>query len=616
MCGIAGIVEFGSGEPRCKQISAMLQSLARRGPDDEGRYSWHSATLAHRRLSIIDLSSAGHQPMMSDDGQIGLVFNGCIYNFPALRAELEQSGHVFHSNCDTEVILRGYQQWGMREAVKRFRGMFAFAIWDDRQKKLTLVRDRLGIKPLCYSLRGSRLGFASTPGALKNSGFGGVVQAKAVLDYLEFGFVTEDNCIFEGVRKIPPATIVEFVDGRMDSFVYWSEPEPSSKKTTFEDAIAETESRLLEAVRLRLIADVPVSALLSGGIDSTLVCWALSKLGANVRTYTIGLPGEPEDEAAMASQTANKIGIPHERITLDEIDADLLETEIRAFSEPFASYSALGMLQLSKAIKPFATVMLTGDGGDEAFLGYPVHLNSLAAQGVANRLPGFSPAVWKVVRPGFQRLPFLRRPKHFLDYAMGGLGNLTRVHDGLPYYERHGLLGSRLDEPIIPQRQIPASFTSARRLLSDVLDYNKHTEFVSEFLTKVDGATMYYAIEARSPFLDQGIWELASSLDYSLRLRGRELKSIPRELVRRRVGPEIASRPKRGFQMPVERWITGRWRPRLQALLDGTVLVREKWLQQDSLRQIVESALSTGKGNIHLWRLMLLNMWFEQQSTV
>jgi asparagine synthase (glutamine-hydrolysing) len=329
----------------------------------------------------------------------------------------------------------------------------------------------------------------------------------------------------------------------------------------------------------------------------------------------VSLPGEPEDESILASSTAAKIGIPHERIVMAEFDADLLETHIGAFSEPFASYSALGMLQLSRAIKPFATVMLTGDGGDEAFLGYPVHLNSLAAQNLANRLPNFSPAIWGAIRRLVDPLSFLRRPKHFLDYATGGLGALTRVHDGLPYYRDNQLLGSRLRSGTVPQREMPASFNSARRLLSDLLTYNRHTEFVSEFLTKVDGATMYYAIEARSPFLDQGLWEFASSLDYSLRLRGKELKSIPRELVRRRVGSDVASRPKRGFQMPVERWLTSRWRSRLEELLDDCALTQEQWVQKEPLTRIVRAAIETGRGNIHLWRLMVLNMWFDRQAS-
>lgn len=616
MCGIAGIAGFGAGDRPCKEIDGMLDSLSRRGPDDQGGYTWDTAALVHRRLAIIDLSPAGHQPMLSDDGQIGLVFNGCIYNFQELRAELEQSGHAFHSHCDTEVILRGYQEWGGRETVRRLRGMFAFAIWDNPRKKLTLVRDRLGIKPLCYAIEGSQFAFASTVGALKRAGFAGAINPQAILEYLEFGFVTEATCIFEQIHKVPPATLLEWVDGRMESFVYWHEPEPKANGISFEDALAETESRLLEAVRLRLVSDVPVSALLSGGIDSTLVCWALSKLGANVRAFTVSLPGEPEDESILASSTAAKIGIPHERITMAEFDEDLLETHIRAFSEPFASYSALGMLQLSKAIKPFATVMLTGDGGDEAFLGYPVHLNCLAAQNLANRLPDFSPAVWRFLRPAVDPLPSLRRPKHFLDYATGGLGALTRVHDGLPYYQKNNLLGRGLQSGTLAQREIPVSFNSARQLLSNLLAYNRNTEFVSEFLNKVDGATMYYAIEARSPFLDQAIWEFASSLDYSLRLRGREPKSIPRELVRRRVGPDIASRPKRGFQMPVERWLTNRWRGRFEELLNDCALTRDNWIQKEPLAKIVRASLNAGHGNIHLWRLMVLNMWLDHQASV
>ena len=615
MCGIAGIVGQSGGEHRDAQIDSMLDALSRRGPDDEGRHNWATAAFVHRRLAIIDLSPLGHQPMISDDGQVGLVFNGCIYNFREVREELERRGHRFRSQCDTEVILRGYEEWDAQGLVGRLRGMFAFAIWDDRLRKLTLVRDRLGIKPLCYASRGAQLAFASTPAALNAAGFAGDIDSEAVLEFLEFGFVTETRSIFEGVRKVPPATVLEWQNGRLSSFVYWQEPEPRANAISFEDALAETESRLLEAVRLRLVADVPVSALLSGGIDSTLVCWAVAKLGADVRAFTVSLPGESQDEATLAAGTARKIGIPHERITMPELREEIIDTEVEAFSEPFSAFSALGMLQLSKAIKPFATVMLTGDGGDEAFLGYPVHLHSYLAQRLAKQLPERAPAVWNAVRPMVDRFRFLRRPKHFLDYATGGMGALARVHDGLPYYDRNQLLGERLEAGTVSHRSVSPSLDAARRLMPDLLSYNRLNEFVGEFLTKVDGATMYYAIEARSPFLDQQLWEFAASLDYSVRLRGRQLKSIPRELVRRRISAEIADRPKRGFEMPVAKWLVTRWRNKLEQLCGESELTKDGWIQKESLARLVSNAVQNGRGNIHLWRLVLLNRWFERQNT-
>jgi asparagine synthase (glutamine-hydrolysing) len=271
------------------------------------------------------------------------------------------------------------------------------------------------------------------------------------------------------------------------------------------------------------------------------------------------------------------------------------------------------MLQLSKAIKPFATVMLTGDGGDEAFLGYPVHLHSYRAQTLAKRLPPFSPSAWRLLRPVVQAFGGLRRAKHFLDYSTGGLGALTQVHDGLPFYRDQQLLGPRLAVGQIKQRQIAASFSSARRLLGDLLEYNRMTEFTGEFLTKIDGTTMHYAIEARSPFLDHKLWEFASSLDYSTRLRGGRLKSVLRELVSRRVGVEVANRPKQGFQIPVDRWLVRQLQPKLEQLKNGSKLAAQGWIEKEPLKNLVERAIQTGSANVHLWRLVVLNSWLERQ---
>ena len=595
----------------------MLAALSRRGPDDEGKHAWGTAILAHRRLAIIDLSPGGHQPMLSDDSDVGLVFNGCIYNFAELRRELESKGQVFRSQCDTEVILRGYLVWGGEEMVKRLRGMFAFAIWDNRSKKLLMARDRLGVKPLCYATNGKALAFASTPAALHAGGFGREVDPQAVLEFLEFGFVTEEQCIYQGIKKVPPATLVEWQAGTARTVVYWTDQVPcraGKNGIGFEEAVARAESELLDAVRLRLYADVPISALLSGGIDSTLVCWALSKLGARVRSFTVSLPGEPEDEALQAGITAAKIGIPHEKITIPEMADDSVDVVVSAFSEPFSAYSALAMLQLSEAVKAYATVMITGDGGDEAFLGYPVHRHSLLAQRVANRLPEIAPSLWKMLRPAMDGIDALRRPKHFLDYATGGLGAMTQVHDGLPFYNKRNLLGPRLATGGIRQRSIPPSLDSARRLLSEVLDYNRNTQFVGEFLTKVDGATMYHAVEARSPFLDQKLWEYASSIDYSVRLRDGRLKSILRELVSRHVGPEVANRPKQGFHLPIDKWLVTRWRAKVEELTNGSPITGQGWIGREALIPVTKRAIERGRANIHLWRMVLLNTWLRKQA--
>ncbi|MEJ1928652.1 asparagine synthase (glutamine-hydrolyzing) [Nostoc sp. NIES-2111] len=615
MCGIAGWVGVEPSPKGSEAVRAMTAALARRGPDSEGFAEWPGAALGHRRLAILDLSPAGHQPMLDADHRVGLVFNGCVYNFLELRAELEAIGRRFRSRCDTEVLLEGYLAWGLDRLVERLRGMYAFAIWDAREQRLSLVRDRMGVKPLLFSARGGQLAFASTASALAAAGWSDEIAPEGVLEFLEFGYLGERNCIYRDVRKVPPAGIVEWQDGKWSQRTYWDLPEPEAEghSPNFEEAVAETERLLLESVKLRLEADVPIGALLSGGIDSSLVCWALRELGANVTAFTISTSGDPGDESAAAAQTARYLGIEHRIIPMPPEPEDLLGELTSAFGEPFGCSSALAMLRVSKAIKPHATVLLTGDGGDDVFLGYPYHRNYYLAQTWAHRLPSFAGPLWRTVRPLTSGLPFLRRPRHFLDYATGGLGAVTRVHDGLPYFEQRGLLGPRLRDLTLPQRQIPLCAASARRLVFDALAYERQMQFNGEFLTKVDGATMRYALEARSPFLDQKMWEFAARLPAQLRLAGGELKAILRALARQKLGAELANRPKQGFTIPVESWLVERWRRALQRLAADSHLEQSGWLTPGGLSLAVNEALEKRWAPQQLWHVLTLENWLSSQ---
>jgi asparagine synthase (glutamine-hydrolysing) len=617
MCGIAGFVADSLPRNAAEIVRRMNLSQARRGPDGEGLHVWEgAAAFGHRRLAIYDLSDAGRQPMLSADGRTGVVFNGSIYNFLDIRRELEQRGCRFHSHCDTEVLVHGYREWGIDDLTRRLRGMFAFAIWDHSARKLTMVRDRLGVKPLLYSVGARGLAFASTARALAVADFAGEIDPDAVLEFLEFGWVSEDRSIFRNVRKLPPATIVEWQDGRISERRYWNLPADSSRRIGFEDAVAETEELLLDAVKIRLEADVPVGALLSGGVDSTLICWAMSKLGANIRSFTVGTPGDPADESGDARRTANLLGIPHEVIELPPGEQPALDDLVNAYGEPFACPSALAMLRVSGAVKERATVLLTGDGGDDVYLGYTYHRNFLRAQRLANLLPAAAAKIWPALRNAVRGVPALRRPMHLMDFATAGLAAAIRTHDGLPWYEQEGLLGEQLSGRIMPQRAIPDSVQSARRLLADFLEYERRTRFVSEYMTKVDGGTMYYAIEARSPFLDQRLWESAAGLPFNVHLRGWELKAVLRELVSRRVGPEVASRRKQGFTVPVERWLATSWKPQLECLSSGgSLLELEGWIAPGKLSAAVQKAVGQGRAPLQIWSLIVLEQWLQQNGS-
>jgi asparagine synthase (glutamine-hydrolysing) len=614
MCGIAGVAGFQDIDNAEAIVHKMSCALARRGPDAEGITRLDGAVLGHRRLSIFDLSAAGIQPMTTPDRAVSVVFNGAIYNFRELRPLLESAGYRFQSQTDTEVLLHGYREWGIDQLVARLRGMFAFGLWDNRNRKLFLVRDRLGVKPLIYAVQGNQIAFASTPRAIRQSGLVSEIDPQAVAEFLEFGYVTDDRTIYQGVAKVQAGTIMEWSDGRLSARQYWFLPTVNQQsRVTFEDAVAETERLFLEAVKLRLDADVPVGSLLSGGVDSSLVCWAVSALGADITAFTIGAHGDPLDETADARQTARQLGIRHEVIDLSPDETPSIDDMSSAYGEPFACASALGMMRVSKAVRSSATVLLTGDGGDDVYLGYPEHRYFQMAQDLARRLPPGSGQLWRAIRPAIPNAGMLRRGAHFLDYATGGLGSVTRAHPGLNVYQQSGMLGERLASAVIPQRQIERSLDSARHLLTEFLAYDRRTRFTGEYMTKVDGGTMYHALEGRAPFLDQELWNFAATLPYSIRLRGGQLKAILRELARRRVGERVASGSKRGFSIPVNRWLAGRWRRDFAEAMSNSLLAKEGWIRSGPVLEQHRRAVEKGWVSNQLWYLYVLETWFRRE---
>jgi asparagine synthase (glutamine-hydrolysing) len=369
---------------------------------------------------------------------------------------------------------------------------------------------------------------------------------------------------------------------------------------------------ILDAVELRLVSDVPIGTLLSGGIDSTLVCWALSRLKADVRAFTVGTPDDPQDESLQARDTALRLGVPHEIIDLRLDEPPPFEELTAAYSEPFASPSAMGMLRVSRAAASKATVLLTGDGGDDVFLGYPFFLNAWKAQNLAERLPGSSPQIWNAVRPLARRVPALRRASNFLDYAVGGIGAYGRVRLGLPYFTERGLQGPMLRQLDVAYRRQPASLASARRLVAEVFAFHRRMHFTSEFMTKVDGGTMYYSLEARCPLLDHRLWEYAAALPPALHFHGGRLKAVLREIVRRHAGPEIAFRRKQGFTIPVEKWLASKWRSHLSELKEGTMLAREGWIEAKQLSAAVDEALTRDEISKQLWHTLVLERWLRR----
>ncbi|MBA2526778.1 MAG: asparagine synthase (glutamine-hydrolyzing) [Pyrinomonadaceae bacterium] len=613
MCGIAGLAGFSDRQQAGLGVRQMIGALARRGPDGEGLEIWNDAVLGHRRLAIFDLSEAGRQPMLSPDRSVGLVFNGAIYNFRELRVELEDRGYQFSSNTDTEVLVHGYDAWGLDGLVGRLRGMFAFALWDDQKRTLFLVRDRLGVKPLVYVHQNAKIAFASTVRALRAAGYVDQINELALAEYLEFGYVTDERSIYRGAHKVAAATIVEWCAGKLLTREYWRPPAPATCSPSFEEAVEETERLFLRAVERRLFADVPVGSLLSGGVDSSLVCWAIARLGGDITAYTVGTPGDPWDETADACATAGALGVPHKIVELTATKDPDTEELVSAYAEPFACASALGMLQVSKAVAGSATVLLTGDGGDDVFLGYPEHRHLWFAQKLARSLPGFAVRPWRTYQERVPRLGVLKRFASLLNYATGGLGAVAWAHDGLPEYRRFGLLGERLSDASVSQREIEWSHDSARKVLPEFLEYDRRTRFVGEYMTKIDGATMYHSLEARAPFLDQELWEFASSLPLELRLHRGRLKAILRELARRKIGERVARGRKRGFGIPVQRWLVGRWRRAVENCLQDSIVESEGWVRSAAVMEQLAIAAEKGWAPNQIWYIFVLESWLRHE---
>jgi asparagine synthase (glutamine-hydrolysing) len=594
-------------------VAQMIETMARRGPDAEGIAELPGAVLGHRRLAIFDLSDAGAQPMATADGGVWVVFNGAIYNFKALRTELAKRGYSFRGASDTEVLLHGYRAWGVESLARRLRGMFAFALWDGGARKLFLVRDRLGVKPLVFATRGRELAFASTLRALRHGGYAGSIDENALLDVLRWGFVREEHCIYREARKLPPATIFEWSNGAAREYRFWEAPvpAPSARGQSFGRVVDEAEERLRESVALRLDADVPVAVLLSGGIDSSLICWAMAERGADLTAYTVAVPGDAWDESGAAVATARQLGIRHEVLPLGGEQAPEFDEFLSAYDEPFASSSALGMLSIARAVRANAKVVLTGDGGDDLFLGYPRHRHLWLAEKLTRCVgPERAQALrcWGKAVPGVGPL---RRAGALLEYTAGGADAYVRKAAAFDGYRDKNLLGPRW-------RDLPESFTpvfaGARGMVETLVEFERNGRFVGEYLKKVDGATMHYGIEARSPFLDQELWQFAGALPVDLRLHRGELKAILRALARRRLGIKIAMRRKRGFRIPAQRWLATVWLERAEQTFHRSILARSGWIQEDNVLGELHRSVRRGQACDELWNLFVVESWLRQEK--
>jgi len=614
MCGIAGVV-YGGGAPRgvsaVTAAAAMASTLSHRGPDDTGAWGSDDGTvaLAHRRLSIVDLSPLGHNPMSRDDGRIWITFNGEIYNFRELRRELEAAGHRFRSHSDTEVLLAAYAEWGL-DCVDRLAGMFAFAIWDEPRRRLWLVRDRLGKKPLYYSESHGTLRFASELKAIvADEAVPREIDADAMRLYLRYGYVPSPYTIYTSVRKLPPAHFLLCENGAVSVRRYWDPVPYAFDRTPVADAEAETqlETRLTTAVRQRMIADVPLGGLLSGGIDSSLIVALMQEQSAApVKTFTIRFDDPEFNEADHAAAVARHLRTEHHEETCGERQMlDAVDRLADIFDEPFADSSAVPTYLVSKIARASVTVALSGDGGDELFLGYPRYrLHTQAA--VALELPR---GVRRAAAFGADRLP-TRRLRRIAD--------VLRSDDTDPY--ARFISWWRREEVAALTGQPPPDGPAYADALARCAPLNRQDrasliDLVSylpeDILTKVDRASMAVSLEVRAPLLDHRVVEFALGLPMSLKYRRGTTKWLLRRLLYTRVPRALVDRPKMGFGVPLAAWFRGPLRERMDSYCAGPDFA-DLGLDPGPIRGLWADFLA---GRTHrtylLWQMFALAAWLR-----
>jgi asparagine synthase (glutamine-hydrolysing) len=563
MCGLVGEIRLDGNRPREDALLRARETLARRGPDDGGLWMERGAGLAHRRLAVLDLSPAGHQPMLSACERYVIVFNGEIYNFLELREELAPNGASWKSHSDTEVVLAAYARWGT-ECLRRFRGMFAFAVWDRQEQRLFAARDRMGVKPFYYGQTSTSLAFASRPGALLQlcEDLPASLDEQALRLYLESGYVPAPFSIYPGVHKLPPAHYLLYDRSGLRIERYWDfrhiEPERSWVRRDEEDLLDELDEIVSQSVKYRLVSDVPLGAFLSGGIDSSLVVAMMAKHSpGRVRTFTIGFDERRYDESDHAAEVARHLGTEHhcEQLRVDDL-LELLPVFLREYDEPFFDHSAFPTMAVSRMTRKQVKVSLSGDGGDELFGGY--HYYDIAQKlRPLFRLPaavrqGLAAAVGLVPAHRFKLLAgAIRQPDPAAAFAFSR-SIAKDFHDVLPpdVVARTKSLHEFFSETV---QEFPRGLGAADQGMR--LDA-AHT-LPDDYLQKVDVASMAFSLESREPLLDHELVEWAMRLPVSWKLRHGRNKYLLRKLAYRYVPESVLDRPKQGFGAPVDDWLRG-----------------------------------------------------------
>jgi len=627
MCGIAGIFSLTGDRVDHEALQRMAQAQTHRGPDEHGCWCHADMGLAHRRLAVIDLQQ-GRQPMRNAAGTTWICYNGEIYNHARLRRQLQADGAQFHSRCDTEVLIHLYDRYGSA-MLPRLEGMFAFAIFDLQRGRLLLARDRLGQKPLFYFVANNCLAFASELQALaKAPGFPAELSLQAVHDYLSFQYVPGPRTIYSGVHKLPPAQMLIVERNQHQALkpkTYWQPSYVPKSTLSFADAAVELRRRLQLAVEKRLIADVPLGAFLSGGIDSTIIVGMMQQtLSQPVKTFTIGFADARYDERQYASAAAAFHGTEHQQRVVEPCDLNVVRKLVRHYGEPFADASMLPTYLLSAYTREHVTVALSGDGADELFGGYNRYLVMNQAR-FADLLPL---AMRRKTLLLLQRL----LPGSSEERSFGGRLQRLLTIAAAPAEERYLSVINRFDEsrkhsvygPRMRQQRLrPCGElmrhyfhqTTTATLAEQPAEVDLHTYLVDDILTKVDIASMANSLEVRSPFLDHDVVEFAAQLPWHFKQRGFSRKRLLRAACADLLPPALARRPKMGFGVPLAHWFRNQWQAELRSILLDPAVARRGLFAPTAIAELIDQHCQGSADHSYcLWTLLVFELWCQEQQ--
>lgn len=624
MCGICGIVNIDKIPIKEQIVKAMAQAMAHRGPDDEGIYSAPGICLGHRRLSIIDLSSAGRQPLANEDKTVWAVLNGEIYNYKDLRKELEKRGHKFTSYSDTEVLVHLYEEKGP-ECVKSLVGMFAFGIWDPKERLLLLARDRIGKKPLLYSYVGGNFCFASEFSALlKSNLIKKEINLEALDYYLTFGYIPAPLTIYKEIFKLMPAHILRFKDGRVITERYWQLDYERKIKISEKEAEEEILKLLLDAVKIRLYSDVPLGVFLSGGIDSSLIVGLMSQAyDKRIKTFSIGFDESDYDELKYARNIARHFNTDHKEFIVKPKALDVLPMLVEHYGEPYADPSSIPTFYVSKMSKQYVTVALNGDGGDESFFGYERY-QAMVYSKILDNFPvlfkkPLSSLFVDTIPESIDGRKFIGKVKRFFE-AMP-----------LPMHRRYikwiGVFDGDLKKRIYSPGLINSADNFATEeffkhclsglnglgLVDRLMKLDTSTYLPYDLLVKVDIASMANALEARSPFLDHRLMEFVASLPSHLKLRGFTKKYILKKVATKIIPKENVYRRKHGFGVPIGRWLRADLKDFLCDNLLSPSSLNRGYFKPEMVKEMVDLHLSQRKDyGLHLWTFLMFELWHRK----